>query len=87
MHRHIWRITLIGSLLLFLTVLPAFAYYGWDVTDDPVPYYHQQTGNWYYTSETKTFMVEFNERTYKYVFELNGKFLGGYVTDMPLKLP
>ncbi|QJW48641.1 hypothetical protein HA075_25135 [bacterium BFN5] len=65
----------------------AFAYYGWDITDDPVPYYHQQAGFWYYTNDTKTFMIEFNERTYKYVFERNGSFLGGYVTDMPLKLP
>jgi hypothetical protein len=87
MYRHIWCIALIASLLLCLTTLTAFAYYGWDITDDPVPYYHQQAGFWYYTSDTKTFMIEFNDRTYKYIFERNGSFLGGYVTDMPLKLP
>ncbi len=89
MNHSTWRNLLFIAAIWILVAAPqpAGAYYGWESTDDPVPYYDQQAGKWYYTQDTKTFMVTVNERTYKYVFEINGHFLGGYVTDMPIRLP
>lgn len=88
MNKLVLHTVVIVFMAFIISISPtvSVAYYGWDVTDDPTPYYYQDAGKWYYTSDTKTFIVQLNDRTYKYVFELNGTFLGGYVTDMPIRL-
>lgn len=73
--------------LVSLVVVPAQAAYGWVSTDDPVPFYHQSEGKWYHTKDTKMFMVQLNDRTYKYVFDTGNTFCGGWVTDLPIRLP
>lgn len=65
----------------------AYAAYGWLPTDNAIPFYYQPIGHWYQNEDTKTFMVQLDERTYKYIFTLDGKFLSGWVTDMPIRLP
>jgi len=67
-------------------ITTAAAYYGWEPTDDPVPFYYQNAGKWYYTGDRQTFMVQLNDRTYKYIFDDKGNFLDGFVTDMPVRI-
>lgn len=76
-------------ILLLCLSLPMTAYgsWGWAPTDDPVPFYYQQQGCWYHYAEATVFMVQLQECTYKYVFNQDGTFLNGWVTDMPLQLP
>jgi hypothetical protein len=66
---------------------PAYANWGWESTDDPVPYYYQDWGKWYLYEDTKIFMVQLDDTTYKYVFDFNGAFIGGWMTYMPMRLP
>ena len=77
-------LTFIISVFIYTT---AHANWGWEYTDDPVPYYYQEWGKWYIYEDTKVFMVQLDEKTYKYVFDYNSKFIGGWVTYMPIRLP
>jgi hypothetical protein len=61
--------------------------WGWEPTDDPVPYYYQDCGKWYLYEDTKVFMVQLDDTTYKYIFDYNGAFMGGWMTYMPIRLP
>jgi len=63
-----------------------YANWGWEATDDPTPYYHQEWGKWYHYEDSKVFMVQIEENTYKYVFDDNGQLIGGWVTGMSLRL-
>ncbi|CUH94751.1 putative secreted protein [Propionispora sp. 2/2-37] len=76
-------------VFMMLLWLPATAYtaWGWEPTDDPFPFYHQDWGKWYRYEDTKVFMVQIDESTYKYVFKYNDEFIGGWVTQMPMHLP
>ena len=64
-----------------------YANWGWECTDDPRPYYHQDWGKWYLHEDKKVFMVQIDDQTYKYVFDYSGKFIGGFITYMPMRLP
>ena len=79
------KITIVLSLLLssYGTV---GASWGWDSTDDPTPYYHQKWGKWYCDGDGKVFMVQIDDKTYKYVFDYTGQFIGGWMTYMPMRL-
>lgn len=75
-------------ILIFLWIHTAvYANWGWESTDDPVPYYHQEWGKWYQYDDAKVFMVQISDKTYKYIFDCNGEFLGGWITYMPMSLP
>lgn len=63
------------------------ASWGWESTNDPVPYYHQEWGKWYCYDDVKVFMVQIGDRTYKYLFNYDGEFINGWVTAMPIRLP
>lgn len=81
-------VNLILVFMIFLLIpSTACADWGWVPTDDPLPYYHQNSGKWYMYEETKVFMVQIQESTYKYVFNDNDGFIGGWVTQMPMQLP
>ena len=72
--------------ILFSIYGTAYASWGWESTDNPTPYYHQEWGKWYNYDEVKVFMVQVEDKTYKYVFDYNGKFMGGWLTSMPMRL-
>lgn len=85
---------LLVNLVIIITVsvsfafhAPVYANWGWESTDDPVPYYHQALGKWYVYEDTKVFMVQLDDSTYKYVFDYQGTFVGGWITYMPIRLP
>jgi hypothetical protein len=93
---HDWRIKmkkLFTSLVIISAIsftLQSTAYannWGWDSIDDPAPYYHQDWGKWYVYEDTKVFMVQLDDTTYKYVFDYNGTLIGGWMTYMPMRLP
>jgi hypothetical protein len=71
----------------FCIYTSAHANWGWECTDDPEPYYYQGWGKWYVYEDTRIFMVQLDEKTYKYVFDYNSNFMGGWVTYMPMRLP
>ncbi len=77
---------LLVALIFFAGNGRLYANWGWDATDDPVPYYHQEWGKWYQYEDTKVFMVQIESNTYKYVFDAQGELLGGWVTGMPMRL-
>ncbi|MBP2626946.1 MAG: hypothetical protein H6Q68_1657 [Firmicutes bacterium] len=72
--------------ILFSIYSTTYASWGWESTDDPTPYYHQEWGKWYNYEDAKVFMVQIDDKTYKYVFDYNGKFIGGWITYMPMRL-
>ena len=80
----IGKAIMIGILMLVSNNV--YANWGWESSDDPKPYYHQEWGKWYHYDETKVFMVQIDDKTYKYVFDYNEKFMGGWMTDMPMRL-
>jgi hypothetical protein len=86
MRKTILSLTIIISVSFFIYT-SAHANWGWECTDDPVPYYYQGWGKWYVYEDSKIFMVQLDERTYKYVFDCDSKFIGGWVTYMPMRLP
>jgi len=79
--------SLVIIILSFSLQTPTYANWGWESTDDPVPYYHQDWGKWYVYEDTKVFMVQLDDITYKYVFDYSGTFISGWVTYMPIRLP
>lgn len=85
MKRMISLVAIIVALISIHTTI--YANWGWEGTDDPKPYYHQEWGKWYLHEETKVFMVQIDDQTYKYVFDYNGKFIGGWKTYMAMRLP
>lgn len=85
-HPYAKRLVLLLIILLLQTTA-AFAYFGWEPTDNPVPYYHQEKGKWYYCDDRKIFMIYYQSRTYKYIFDDNNVFYGGFVTDLPIQIP
>lgn len=75
------------AVVLFYIHTTIYASWGWESTDDPGPYYHQEWGKWYMYDDAKVFMVQIDDQTYKYVFDYNGKFIGGWITYMHMRLP
>lgn len=74
-------------VILFSVQASTHASWGWEHTDDPAPYYHQEWGKWYHYDDSKVFMVQIEDNTYKYVFDYNDNFIGGWITSMPIRLP
>lgn len=74
-------------LLLLLVHTAAYASWGWETTDDPVPYYYQEWGKWYQYDDNKVFMVQLNDKTYKYIFDSKGNLMSGWLTYMAMRLP
>jgi len=85
MKRHIIGSAIIFGIL-FTNCGAAYASWGWESTDDPEPYYHQEWGKWYKYDDVKMFMVQMDDKTYKYVFDYKEKLIGGWMTYMPMKL-
>lgn len=85
MKTHFMGITIIIEILLSLYGI-AYASWGWESTDDPTPYYQQEWGKWYNYDDAKEFLVQIDDKTYKYVFDYNGNFIGGWMTYMPMGL-
>ena len=80
---HSWII-----ILLLLSIhTSVYANWGWESTDDPIPYYHQDWGKWYQYDDKKVFMVQIDDKTYKYIFDWDGKFHSGWITYMAMRLP
>jgi hypothetical protein len=79
-------LTIVFGLLFFIPT-STYANWGWEPTDNPVPYYYQAWGKWYNNEDFRVFMVQIEESTYKYVFDYNGTFVGGWMTYMPMRLP
>jgi len=83
------KIHFIGSSIiigiLFLIYGTAYASWGWESTDDPTPYYYQQWGKWYNYDDAKVFMIQMDDKTYKYIFDYNGEFMSGWITYMPMR--
>ena len=83
----LYFICIVASIGILFSILgTANASWGWDSTDDPTPFYHQEWGKWYYYDDIKVFMVQIDNKTSKYVFDCNGEFVGGWITYMPMKL-
>lgn len=82
--KFIGMIAIVGILVSIYGT--AYANWGWENTDDPTPYYHQEWGKWYQWEDAKVFMVQIDDKTYKYLFDCNGKFINGWVTYMPMRL-
>ena len=82
---HFIGITLIAAILFWINGT-AYASWGWESTDDPTPFYHQEWGKWYNYDDAKVFMVQIDDTTSKYVFDYNGQFIGGWITYMPMRL-
>jgi len=85
MKRYFMNIAIIFAVLLSVNGT-VYGSWGWESTDDPVPYYHQTWGKWYNYDDTKVFMVKIDDKTYKYVFDYNNNFIGGWITYMPMRL-
>lgn len=81
------KILAITISIYVLTSAPAYASWGWEPTDDPNPYYYQKWGKWYTYDEANIFMVQIDDKTYKYEFDKKGNFVGGWLTFMPMRLP
>ncbi len=76
------------TMLIFFSIQTSvYANWGWESTDDPVPYYHQEWGKWYQYEDRKVFMVQMNGKTYKYIFDSSEKFISGWITHMSMILP
>lgn len=78
-------ISMIAGILFWMNGT-VYASWGWESTNDPTPFYHQEWGKWYNYDDTKVFMVQIDDKTSKYVFDYNGQFIGGWVTYMPMRL-
>ena len=78
-------VAMISALISIHTTI--YASWGWEWTDDPKPYYHQERGKWYLYDDAKVFMVQIDNQTYKYVFDYHDKLISGWVTYMPMRLP
>ena len=86
MKRYIISLWMMIIVLSFVQTA-VYANWGWESTDDPVPYYHQEWGKWYQYEDMKVFMVQINGKTYKYVFDSSEKLISGWITYMPMSLP
>jgi len=85
MKTHFTGIVIIVAIS-FLIYGTTYASWGWESTDDPTPYYHQEWGKWYHYDDIKVFMVQIDDKTYKYVFDYKDQFMGGWITSMSMRL-